>query len=404
MNKPKILLVTGKNPLEATGGYQSYTKILAERIKSLEYNVEIYCFGRNNRTEESKIGIIYQFKTRFNIPLFAFPFLALILASKINLRKEVNYIIWGIGPWSLSGALYKFFHPAKNSILISYYPTTIGHEIKGAYPGINIKDHGIIKLEMLLTKLFLSNIYTLFEAFTLSRCVFIIYHYNSIKRILANEFKINPKKQILIPQFLESPPSLKLNSIKSNHPSIVFIGRHDPRKGINFLLHAFYILNHKGIKFNAYIIGDGMLLYRHKKLADNLGLRNVHILGMVKNKEVYLKNADIFVFPTLEEGSSSISILEAMSFKLPIVSSRVDGISEDIVHRKSGILIPPKNPTLLAEALEELLSNRSLARKLGANARKQYLKMYNMQKSNIELKRFIERCESFFQDPNKIRS
>ncbi len=407
MEKPIFLLLNGKNPLEATGGYQTYTRILAKKIKELGYEVEIYCFGRNNQIVETKIGTLYEFKTRFSIPLFAFPALALILALKINIKSRKNYVLWGIGPWSLSAAIYKFFHPTKNAVFISYYPTTISHEVNGANQGVTIKDHGLmIKTQIFLASLFLSKLYSLFERFTLSRCALIINHYYSIQKILRDEFKISQKKQILTPELLDTitKPSLGKTKKQLNHPSVVFIGRHDPRKGINYLLWAFSILNKRNIKFNGYIIGDGMLYDAHKKLADKLKLKNVHILGMVKNKESYLKIADIFILPSLEEGSSSISINEAMSWGLPIISTNVDGIPEDIKNGISGILVSPKDPISLANALEKLLLDNGLSRKLGNNARKEYMKMYDKQKSNKELKRLISKCESLFQDPNKIRS
>jgi glycosyltransferase involved in cell wall biosynthesis len=77
---------------------------------------------------------------------------------------------------------------------------------------------------------------------------------------------------------------------------------------------------------------------------------------------------DVFVLSSLWEGLSRV-IPEAMASGLPVVASAVDGASDAIQDRVSGVLVPPASPDALAEQLIEILTNPFLAKKLSENAR-----------------------------------
>ncbi len=155
-------------------------------------------------------------------------------------------------------------------------------------------------------------------------------------------------------------------------PKIILITRQDGRKGINYLLHAAKLLDDRKIKYILQIAGGGKFLQANKMIAKRLNLKNTRFLGFVKDTSDLLSKADIYVFPSVEEGSSAISILEAMRYGLPIVCTEVDGMPEDIVHNKSGILVKAQDPVVLANGMELLINNKSLAAKLGKTAKTRY--------------------------------
>ena len=92
----------------------------------------------------------------------------------------------------------------------------------------------------------------------------------------------------------------------------------------------------------------------------------------------YLKAFDIFVLPSVKEGMPWV-ILEAMAAGLPIVATRVGGVSEMIKDEQNGLLIEPKNSQVLAEKITRLLKNPEVSQKLGL-ATKEKIKEFSLEK------------------------
>ena len=99
--------------------------------------------------------------------------------------------------------------------------------------------------------------------------------------------------------------------------------------------------------------------------------------GLVADVGPYLQAADVFVLPSLEEGSGSVSLLEALQAGAAIVASDCDGLSEDITHGESGLLVPPGDERALATALARVLGDPGLRSRLAKNARQLYLNRFS---------------------------
>lgn len=172
-------------------------------------------------------------------------------------------------------------------------------------------------------------------------------------------------------------------------PTVLTIARHDPRKGIFDLLQAFSLLNHQGINYSATIIGSGPLLNFHRRHAHQLGLTNINFPGSVPDITPYLKITSVFILPSLEEGSSSLALLEAMAAGLPIIATNIDGIPEDLTHNHSALLVPPGNPAALAAAAKRLLTHPHLAHRLGKIAQTAYFQKHSPTLARHALKLFL---------------
>ena len=70
--------------------------------------------------------------------------------------------------------------------------------------------------------------------------------------------------------------------------------------------------------------------------------------------------------------------MEAMAKELPVISTHITGIPELIQDNMNGLLIPPRNPILLAETIEKIMINRAFAKKLGKEGRKTIMKDFNI--------------------------
>jgi glycosyltransferase involved in cell wall biosynthesis len=159
----------------------------------------------------------------------------------------------------------------------------------------------------------------------------------------------------------------------SEEPLIVSVSRHDPRKGIDVLLRALARLKANGVGFRACLVGEGRLLGIHRALATSLGLADcVAIPGRVEDVLPYLQLADVFVLPSREEGSGSVALLEALQTGVAIVSSRCDGIPEDVVDGQDALLVTPGDDLQLADALTRLLADPRLRGTLADGARRLY--------------------------------
>jgi glycosyltransferase involved in cell wall biosynthesis len=163
-----------------------------------------------------------------------------------------------------------------------------------------------------------------------------------------------------------------------NAPLVVAVSRHDPRKGLDVLLRALAAMARVGVPFRACLVGPGPVLAAHRRLARDLGLgARVAIPGQVEDVFAYLRHADVFVLPSLEEGSGSIALLEALQAGLPVVASRCDGIPEDVVDGEDALLVPPGDERALGDALAKLLEDPSLRSRLAARARDVYRERFS---------------------------
>ena len=119
------------------------------------------------------------------------------------------------------------------------------------------------------------------------------------------------------------------------------------------------------------ITGKGILRNELEEKVVDFNLQdNIVFLGHVSRSELIslYQNAAIFVLPSHYEGLPTV-LLEAMSCGLPVVATAVSGNVDVIVPGKNGLLIPPKNPEIMANSISTLIENKELRERLGAMAR-----------------------------------
>jgi glycosyltransferase involved in cell wall biosynthesis len=107
------------------------------------------------------------------------------------------------------------------------------------------------------------------------------------------------------------------------------------------------------------IVGDGPLRPDLQRQIAGLGLHDrVHLLGALDDPHRALAQADVFVLSSIAEGLGS-SVLAAMARGVPVVATRVGGVS-DLLKSGSGLMVQPKDPQGLARAVQEVLTQRSV--------------------------------------------
>ena len=126
------------------------------------------------------------------------------------------------------------------------------------------------------------------------------------------------------------------------------------------------------------VIGEGELEVALKKQVKKLDItRHVIFAGFRKDIGELLSIMDLFVLPSHLEGLCT-SLMDAMLMKLPIVATTAGGIPEVVADKGTGILVPPKTPKALADAIIQLLSNKEEAREMCESGLKRVKTMFNM--------------------------
>ena len=160
------------------------------------------------------------------------------------------------------------------------------------------------------------------------------------------------EKMVTLPNAVNIPEETKgwERTFDASQLRIFFLARFASNKGIHLLMQAVKELNQEGYadKITYHLGGKGPLWQHYR---DRNTCENVSFPGFIEDNELgeHFKRADVFVFPTLFEGMPTV-ILEAMSYKLPIIATDVGGIPE-LVKPDNGFLIPKNDVEAIKRAI-----------------------------------------------------
>ena len=140
-------------------------------------------------------------------------------------------------------------------------------------------------------------------------------------------------------------------------PAIVTVCGMNPRKGIEELLTAFDQVASQFPDAQLYLVGDGPERSWFELLARRSPhFSRIHFEGYSATPQAYMLSADVFVLAARRE-SFGLVLLEARAAGCAIVATNADGIVEALDGGRSGMLVPPRNPSALANALCHMLGN-----------------------------------------------
>jgi len=171
---------------------------------------------------------------------------------------------------------------------------------------------------------------------------------------------VNKNDIVVIPNFSSLPGVEFIKSERRDPVVFASYGRMVSKKGFEVLLRAFHELTSSGINAQLKIGGDGPERNSLQRLCNILGLdKRVMFQGWVKDIEGFLVDADIFVLPSLVE-PFGIAILEAMSYGMPIITTKTKGPSE-ILDNNLAYFVETGNVQSLATTMKHVLLNREEA-------------------------------------------
>ena len=176
--------------------------------------------------------------------------------------------------------------------------------------------------------------------------------------------------------------------------AIVFgtISRLDPIKNQEMMIRAFAKVVSANPNAKLMIVGDGPLRSQLEQLVGALDVKeSVLFTGFKTNPVDYMAAMDVFLLPSLSEGTS-MTLLEAMRFSKPTIATSVGGTPEIITHEKSGLLIENKDESALVSSMLKLLGSSSLRMSYGAAARREFEQRFVVRAMVREYERIYDKA------------
>jgi glycosyltransferase involved in cell wall biosynthesis len=218
-------------------------------------------------------------------------------------------------------------------------------------------------------------IYNQFDRWSLKRCDAVVTVCREFAKDLAHR-GVPQERIFVVPNSAtidRFPSDLRLSqetrqrlSISHDERVVLAIGRLSPEKGHRYLIEAVArsAARTPRLKMRVLLAGTGPCEANLKEQIDRLGLtRCVRMLGYRSDIQPLFSIADVFVLPSLSEGSPNV-LLESMAAGVPIVATHVGGVPELVNHNESAILVPPANADALGRSIHELLTEPARAKEL----------------------------------------
>lgn len=173
---------------------------------------------------------------------------------------------------------------------------------------------------------------------------------------------------------------------------LLSVGRVEWKKGYPYAIQAVKKLVERGYTVEYRIIGTGSAWTETFFEIVNLGLSGViQLLGAQPHPVVIeaMRWADLFLHPAVSEGFSN-AVLEAQAMELPVVCSDADGLSENVQHGMTGFVVPRRDPVALADAIEAIILDPVLQRRMGAAGRSRVRTYFNLEDQNAAFDEFFK--------------
>ena len=209
-----------------------------------------------------------------------------------------------------------------------------------------------------------------------------------VSRMVVDEIKGFHRKKVVIYNGVPIPKELRREEKKVIQ--IVYAGRIEREKGIIEAVEAVLQLSDYPIILK--IAGTGSLEAELRSMIQQNGSQNIVLLGHVNDVEALLVDSDIFILPTYYE-AISLSVLEAMACSLPVLATNVGGIPEAVKDGETGILVAPRNVSLLKDGLKELLENSKMRVEMGRKGRERAIACFDIRKTINEVAQLFKNIE-----------
>ncbi|MBM4212415.1 MAG: glycosyltransferase family 4 protein [Gammaproteobacteria bacterium] len=192
---------------------------------------------------------------------------------------------------------------------------------------------------------------------------------------------------------IDLAPFVKIEplALASRESALIMVARFGAQKDHLTLIRAISMLRERGLRPAVYLAGGGKARHRAaaEKLVKDLQLQDqIVFCGMLRNIPERLSRTKIAVLSTHYEGMP-LALIEGMAAGCAVIGTRVPGVQEIVCDGINGLLCEHEDPKSLADAIERLLRDESLAQRLGATARLEAISAYGRERMNAEYERLF---------------
>ena len=390
----ELVLIAGRDPLRTSGGSESYVTAHARAAILAGYRPHLISVARRASTVETDFGVLH----RVASPATPIRGIASVLHRPWLVRAIVRlledrpgpHVIHGFGVWADSavGASRALARKGVEAVPVATAYVTIEHEAAAKLGSSIIRRNFVRRLLHLAEVAWVRAVTAPVESRAWRASSAVVVNYDNVSRLVEEAYgpgmqfrhlPYAPPTAFAAEPMAPPPlPDAVAGLGDPRAPLIVSVSRHDGRKGVEVLIEALAALERSGVAFRACLVGPGTLLELHRRLVASLGLGSrVLVPGRVDEVMPYVRNCDVYVLPSREEGSGSLAVLEALQAGAAIVASGVDGIPEDLTDGHDALLVPPGDPAALQAAIGRLLGDPELRSRLGAAARSVYERRFS---------------------------
>lgn len=376
----KILQI-GKYYYPHMGGIENHLYILSNELVRHGHDVTVFVSNDSNKYEEDSIS---------GVKVFRYPEFFRILNAPISFFKKIDrkdFDIIHVHLPNPMASIYALFNSGDN-LIVTYHSDVIKGGIVGKI------------LNSLYTHFFLKPLLTKADKILATS-----QNYVSGSKILqdySGKVEIVPYG-IDLDIFNHDDNRSIIKELKSNYKNkkvLLFIGRLVPYKGLEYLIYAMTEVVSKFRDTKLIIVGDGPLTTKLKELVLRLRLNDyVEFVSGLHNTKTppYYHLSDVFVLPSVYKAEAfGIVQLEAMACGKPIISTSVDGSGISFVNQnnKTGIVVTPRNPKALSDAIKKLLKAPKLRKTFGNNGKERVEKYFSKQ---VMVRKILDSYESILK-------
>jgi glycosyltransferase involved in cell wall biosynthesis len=378
-----------------TGEYPRATDTFIQReVAALRENgVEVYTFSVRRTSDEHIVGPEQKAERDRTFYILPVNLIAVLLAHlTLFLGSPGNYLqalklAWDTRQHGLRGTLYQLFYFVEAGILAKQMKV---HQIQHLHNHFGDSSCTVAMLAAALGgKTFsftLHGPYIFFDPYRwrldekIKRSLFVscISHFCRSQGMIFTPTDKWNRMHII---HCGVDPAL-FNLVKHNEFAhrLLYTGRLAAVKGLPILLESLAAIIPALPDIVLTVVGDGPDRKKLEDMTTQLGLEeNVKFVGYQSQAEVreHMQQTDVFVLPSFAEGVP-VSLMEAMAAGVPVVTTRIAGVSELVEDGVSGYLVPPGDPVLLADRIKTLLTDNQLRTRFGAAGRAKVEKDFNI--------------------------
>jgi glycosyltransferase involved in cell wall biosynthesis len=384
-SRPKLVLISGRDPLRTSGGSESYVTGHARAAILAGYEPHIFSIAPRSEVLETEFGFLHRVASpvrpaRSITSILQRPFLVPAVSRFVR-DLPGTLIVHGYGAWA-DTVVEVCSRAGPRAVAVATVFMAIEHETTAKLTSTVVRESRLWRLLHEIELAWVRRVTAPVEGRAYRALRALIVNYDSVTRMLVRRYGSGlPIRHLTYspPTAFDDPPAPAplpepLQGFGDPQaPLIVSVSRHDGRKGLDVLIRALLALRQQGIPFRACLVGPGLLLSAHRRWVASLGLDSqVLIPGRVPDVMPYLQHSDVYVLPSREEGSGSVAVLEALQAGAAIVSSDVDGLPEDLTDQHDALLVPGGEEIPLRGAILRLIGEPELRLRLSRAARETY--------------------------------